>query len=270
MTGDLNMDDHKIINLIDPENYNDAVNKTYFENNLPNEYLLYMGQINLYKNEKILPLQIVNETQYFTSKKDGVSTDPRPHAFVNLELILNLRRSELYYLLLVDYFSIILLYKINSDDDDKTDIIDISVNNPYFTLLNSGLFPGYIALSIKNNTSPRYIGRVRKISFKIRYFGSNYNDDIDFQIRPGITTNKCDKFNPLFYSYMFLVNKFNLNNNNHYLENDLFLIKFPKHSINNIEDTAAKIQNLATPTNSHEAANKKYVDELIDETVQQI
>ena len=108
------------------------------------------------------------------------------------------------------------------------------------------------------------------MSFKIRYFGSYYNDDISFLVRPMITTHKCDKVNPLFYSYWSLVTKFNLKNSNHYLQDDLFLIKFPNKAIINIEDAAAKIQNLATPTNPYEAANKKYVDELIDETVQQI
>ena len=69
MTGDLNMDDHKIINLKDPENDNDAVNKTYFENNLPNEEIVYFDKLNLYKNDKILPLQTFLLRQYFTTKK---------------------------------------------------------------------------------------------------------------------------------------------------------------------------------------------------------
>ena len=198
MTGDLNMGDHKILNLKDPTNDNDAVNKKYFENNIPNEQIVYFDLINLYKNDQLLPLQtltlhVLGQRKMYILKKDGLSTDPSLHAFINLEFKFVLRNTFFESFLSLNNFTI-LLYYLKPSPVAIFDIVDVSFNMNEFTLINSGSFDNTIYLFIKNDLQIKGIYsqlQDLKISFKLRYFGPKRYHDLElFRLTPFITNKK--------------------------------------------------------------------------------
>ena len=254
MTSDLNLNNNKVINISGGTNNGDAVNYgqllSHSSNNHQNNYHLQKS-FTFYKNfgdKAQLNIQNINITNHnhhdlLVVKKEG--SDPGFHgeAWVSLKMTNDLPAGD--YTVIFETFSANIVSASNITFLNNETLLQQVRGDAYYKIIT-------FSHDYQTTYSKSYIqfttnGNARDITFKIRYYGSSYNNsNLNFLFYSRVVAGRIGY---AFNHKIFDIDDVQLNNQILYFED--------------VNLNGNKIKNIAHPTEDEDGANKKYVDDEI-------
>ena len=132
MEDDIDMANHKIVNLKDPENDNDAVNKKFMEMNTSFSHDNYINILPIYKNN-IIPQSIDTfehiNIKVVKIKTDSIITEQRRHLLINFDLLIDRKTIYKYQILKNEFFNILIIHNIGRKFAINPNNFELTINN---------------------------------------------------------------------------------------------------------------------------------------------
>ena len=248
----------------------------------------------IYKNNNIIPQSIYTlnniQLKVVKIKTDSIITENRRHLLINFDLLIDQNTIIKYQILKNDFFNILIFHNLNrypllSQNDCELTINNLSSIPNDLIVSNSFILDGIqpniarpVISIIKLNINS-FLKNLQQLILNItlKYHTNRYDLTEEWYINCIINNNQKNDIFVNKYNQIIALSSFLQNNELIYdkiiLDNFILFdykklnIIHPSYHQLKLENYRGKIENLADPINDFDAVNKRYVENLIDETV---